>query len=86
MSNSFGKAVTVTLFGESHGPAIGAVLDGIAPGVYVDLDYIKERANANHNEINTAFMTLQNQIANQSAAIEAQFNALKDQKIADQAA
>lgn len=50
------------------------------------LDYIKERANANHNEINTAFMTLQNQIANQTAALQAQFNALKDQKIADQAA
>lgn len=50
------------------------------------LDYIKERANANHNEINTAFMTLQNQVANQTAALEAQFNALKDQKIADQAA
>ena len=43
MSNSIGKAVTVTLFGESHGPAVGAVLDGIAPGVYVDLEYIKER-------------------------------------------
>ena len=50
------------------------------------LDYIKERANANHNEINTAFMTLQNQVANQTAALQAQFNALKDQKIADQAA
>ena len=31
-------------------------------------------------------MTLQNMIANQTAALEAQFNALKDQKIADQAA
>lgn len=61
--------------------------EGVESGqTAASLDYIKERANANHNEINTAFMTLQNQISNQSAAIEAQFNALKDQKIADQAA
>ena len=26
MKNSFGSALTVTLFGESHGPAVGAVL------------------------------------------------------------
>ena len=27
MKNTFGSAVTVTIFGESHGPAVGAVLD-----------------------------------------------------------
>ncbi len=36
MKNSFGSAISVTLFGESHGPAVGAVLDGIAPGVPVE--------------------------------------------------
>ena len=40
MKNSFGSSVTVTLFGESHGAAIGAVLDGIAPGIEVDDDFI----------------------------------------------
>ena len=40
MKNIFGNALTVTLFGESHGAAIGAVIDGIAPGVEVDTDYI----------------------------------------------
>ena len=40
MKNSFGSALTVTLFGESHGPAIGAVLDGLAPGIPVDEEYI----------------------------------------------
>ena len=30
MKNSFGSALTVTIFGESHGAAIGAVIDGIA--------------------------------------------------------
>ena len=30
MKNTFGNAVSMTIFGESHGPAIGAVLDGLA--------------------------------------------------------
>ncbi|MBR5140055.1 MAG: chorismate synthase [Clostridia bacterium] len=42
MKNTFGNAISVTIFGESHGPYIGAVLDGIAPGIKVDDDYIKE--------------------------------------------
>ena len=36
MRNSFGDAVTLTLFGESHGYCVGAVLDGLAPGIAVD--------------------------------------------------
>ncbi len=43
MKNSFGQSLTVTLFGESHGEYIGAVLDGIAPGIEIDDEYIKER-------------------------------------------
>lgn len=35
MKNTFGNHLSVTLFGESHGPAIGAVLDGLAPGLTV---------------------------------------------------
>ena len=31
MKNTFGQSVAITLFGESHGQAIGAVLDGLAP-------------------------------------------------------
>ena len=40
MKNSFGSSVTVTIFGESHGTAIGAVLDGLAPGIAVDEEFI----------------------------------------------
>ncbi len=34
-SNSFGKLLTVTTFGESHGPAIGCVVDGCPPGLAI---------------------------------------------------
>lgn len=40
MQNTFGSSVSVTVFGESHGGAIGAILDGIAPGIEVDEEYI----------------------------------------------
>ena len=33
MKHTIGQALTVTLFGESHGAAVGAVMDGMAPGV-----------------------------------------------------
>ena len=36
MKNTYGTSVCVTLFGESHGAKIGAVLDGLAPGIPVD--------------------------------------------------
>ena len=32
--NTFGKLFTVTTFGESHGPALGAIIDGCPPGYY----------------------------------------------------
>lgn len=40
MKNTFGSSVTVTIFGESHGDSIGAVIDGLAPGIKVDDQYI----------------------------------------------
>ena len=43
MKNTFGTSVAVTLFGESHGAMIGAVLDGMAPGIPVDEDFIASR-------------------------------------------
>lgn len=36
-SNSFGEILRVTTFGESHGPGIGAVVDGFPPAFPVDL-------------------------------------------------
>lgn len=43
MKNTFGNAVSVTLFGESHGPSIGVVLDGLAPGIALDLACISRQ-------------------------------------------
>ena len=40
MKNTFGNAVSITIFGESHGAYIGAVLDGVSPGIEVNEDYI----------------------------------------------
>lgn len=41
MSNTFGKLFTLTTFGESHGAAIGGVVDGMPAGIDVDLDFIQ---------------------------------------------
>ena len=35
-SNTFGKLLSVTTFGESHGPAIGCVVDGCPPGLAIE--------------------------------------------------
>jgi chorismate synthase len=40
-SNSFGKLFTVTTFGESHGPAIGCVIDGCPPGLEISPEEFK---------------------------------------------
>ncbi|AKS42415.1 chorismate synthase [Wenzhouxiangella marina] len=41
MSNSFGRVLTVTTFGESHGPAIGCVIDGFPPGIEISAEEIR---------------------------------------------
>ena len=40
--NTFGSILKVTLFGESHGPAIGAVVDGVPAGIRIDMDTIQK--------------------------------------------
>lgn len=40
MKNTFGNAVSITLFGESHGSSIGCVIDGLSPGLVVDEEKI----------------------------------------------
>lgn len=41
MSASFGSKVKLTIFGESHGPAIGGVLDGLRAGIKINAEYMQ---------------------------------------------
>lgn len=43
--NTIGKILTLTTFGESHGPAMGGVLDGMPAGVEIDLDELQRFAD-----------------------------------------
>lgn len=40
--NTYGEIFKVTTFGESHGPAIGAVLDGVPPNLALDVADIQK--------------------------------------------
>jgi len=44
-SNTFGSLFRVSTFGESHGAAIGGVLDGFPAGVAIDLDFLQSEMN-----------------------------------------
>ena len=55
MKNVYGNSITVTLFGESHGEQIGAVIDGLAPGIEIDMDFIRKQLELRkpHGKIST---------------------------------
>jgi chorismate synthase len=40
--NSFGQIFKISTFGESHGAAIGVIIDGCPPNIAIDLDFIQE--------------------------------------------
>lgn len=55
--NRFGERLTITTFGESHGKAIGCVLDGVPAGLEIDEAYIQselDRRRPGQNEFATA--------------------------------
>lgn len=45
MKNTFGNQFTITLFGESHGTAIGVVIDGLQAGIKLDLEFMRKMMN-----------------------------------------
>lgn len=45
MSNTFGKLFKLTTFGESHGEAIGGVVDGCPAGINIDISFIQDELN-----------------------------------------
>jgi chorismate synthase len=54
--NTFGKLFKLTTFGESHGEAIGGIIDGCPAGLHLDIDYIQhelERRKPGQSHITT---------------------------------
>jgi chorismate synthase len=45
MSNTFGNIFRLTSFGESHGVAVGGVIDGCPPGVAIDTAFVQSELN-----------------------------------------
>ena len=43
--NSWGNLFRLTSFGESHGPAIGGVIDGCPAGIELDTAFIQQELN-----------------------------------------
>lgn len=56
MSGVYGRKIKMTIFGESHGASIGLVIDGLPPGLGIDIDFIKremERRAPGRNLLST---------------------------------
>ena len=45
MSSIIGENIQVSLFGESHGPLVGASINGLEAGIKIDLEFIKQQMN-----------------------------------------
>ena len=43
--NTFGHIFRLTTFGESHGEAVGGVVDGMPAGIDIDIDFIQQELN-----------------------------------------
>lgn len=57
MRNTFGTLFTLTTFGESHGEAVGGVVDGMPAGIEIDMDFIQQeldRRKPGQSKITTA--------------------------------
>lgn len=57
MRNTFGNIFTLTTFGESHGPGVGGVVDGLPAGVKIDVEFIQhelDRRKPGQSRITTA--------------------------------
>lgn len=55
--NSFGKIFKITTFGESHGPAIGVVVDGVPANIEIDIEKIQydlDRRRPGQSRVSTA--------------------------------
>ena len=44
-NNTFGNLFRLTTFGESHGPAVGGIVDGFPAGIEIDTDFVQQELN-----------------------------------------
>ena len=57
MNNSFGELFRITTFGESHGPALGVVIDGVPAGLEIDPEFLRSemaRRRPGQSDVSTA--------------------------------
>ncbi|MGF7186200.1 chorismate synthase [Desulfitispora alkaliphila] len=57
MSGSWGRNIRLSIYGESHGAAVGIILDGVKPGIELDMDFIErqmERRAPGRDSISTS--------------------------------
>ena len=57
MSNSFGQKFKFTTFGESHGVALGCIVDGVPAGIEIDIDFIQaqmDKRKPGQNKLQTS--------------------------------
>lgn len=57
MSNVWGENIKLSIFGESHGAAVGIVIDGLPPGEKIDMEILRKemlRRAPGRNEVSTA--------------------------------
>lgn len=57
MRNTFGNIFTLTTFGESHGQAIGGIVDGMPAGIEIDMDFVQhelDRRKPGQSKITTS--------------------------------
>ena len=57
MSSTVGMRLRMTIYGESHGPSIGIVLDGLPPNITIDLGAIEKEIGAARTGSVPAFHT-----------------------------
>lgn len=57
MKSTFGNNLTISLFGESHGTAIGAVIDGLPSGLALDMNHIEHKLALRRSGSNAALST-----------------------------
>ena len=84
---AYAAPAAVQTFGYATNQCRSCFQEGVESGqTLAGLDYIGKQVASNNGDIKSALLALTNQMNNQSAAIQARFDALAQQKIADQAA